>query len=131
MPQTASIGSFESINDVCTQCGSIITSTTHKHKEHPNPLPPDASPIKKTRKPYKPRKTPAMLRDKSMRVDIKIEMLATVPGVSHAKAEAVVTAYEQSMAQIIGASSTQLARVVCKGTPIGQDLGVAIWRALH
>ena len=66
-----------------------------------------------------------------MRTEVKIDMIAAVPGVSHAKAEAVVNAYEGSMARIVGVSATEFARVVHRGAPIGQELGVAIWRALH
>jgi hypothetical protein len=64
---------------------------------------------------------------------IKVDMLANIPGVTHARAEAVVTTYEGSMARIIGVSATQFARVVHRGAPLGQELGLglAIWRALH
>ena len=100
----------------------------HKTKEKPTSVAPL---IGKARKPSKPRKTPQMLRTKDVRADIKVDMIALVPGVSRARAEAVLSACEGSMAQLVGASSTELARVVYKGAPIGQDLGVAIWRALH
>ena len=66
-----------------------------------------------------------------MRTEVKIDMIAAVPGVSRAKAEAVVTTCECSMARMVGASATELARVIYRDAPIGQELGVAIWQALH
>ena len=131
MSQTeSSLASSKSVNDVCTECGSILSQPryTHKRKEkHASTAPL----IQKARKPYKPRKTPQMLQAKEVRAELKINMIALVPGVSRVKAEAVLSACEGSMAKLVGASSTEIARVVYKGAPIGQDLGVAIWRALH
>ena len=128
----SSVVSSKSVNDVCTECGSILSQPqrihNHKTKEKPTSVAPL---IGKARKPSKPRKTPQMLRTKDVRADIKVDMIALVPGVSRARAEAVLSACEGSMAQLVGAWSTELARVVYKGAPIGQDLGVAIWRALH
>ena len=111
-----------SVNDVCTECGSSIPWPRGAPKKVPSPI---------SKKPRKPRKTPTMLFAKEARTDIKVEMIALVPEVSRAKAAAVVDACERSMARLIGASSTDLSRVVCKGKPIGQELGIAIWRALH
>ena len=128
MSQTQSyVSSSKSVNDVCAECGSILSQPrcTHKHNTSTAPL------IQKARKPYKPRKTPQMLQAKNVRAELKVNMIALVPGVSRVKAEAVLSACEGSMARLVGASSTELARVVHKGAPIGQDLGVAIWRALH
>ena len=110
-----------SFNDVCKECGTAILRPRGLCKTI-------SKPVAKKRK---PRKTPTVLHLKEARAKIKTDMIALVPGVSRAKAETVVNAYEQSMARLVGASSTGLARVVCKGKPIGQELGVAIWRALH
>ena len=72
-----------------------------------------------------------MLEKKRARTEVKIDMIAAVPGVSRAKAEAVIGECEGSMARVVGSSSTELARIVFKGAPIGKELGVAIWRAMH
>lgn len=72
-----------------------------------------------------------MLRSKKVRADIKVEMLAAIPGVSPAKATAVLEECEGSFAKLVGASSTEIARCVYKGAPLGPDLGIAVWRALH
>ena len=123
-----------SINDVCTECGAFIShvqSQTSKRKNGTKvPITKDCI-TKDKRGPYKPRRTPAMLREKRARTEVKVDMLAAVPGVSRAKAEAVIDACEGSMARVVGASSTEFARVVFKGAPIGMELGVAIWRAFH
>ena len=111
-----------SVNEVCTECGSNIHWPHRAPKKVPSPI---------AKKPRKPRKTPSILFVKEARRDIKVEMIALVPEVSRAKAAAIVDTYERSMARLIGASSTDLSRVVCKGRPIGQELGIAIWRALH
>ena len=74
---------------------------------------------------------PQVLRSKVVRKEYKVLMIATLPGVSRAKAQSVVDACEGSMARLVGASSTELARVKYKGVSIGEELGVAIWRALH
>ena len=58
-------------------------------------------------------------------------MVACVPGVSLPKAEAIVRAFGGSMAAIVDATSTNLARVMYLGEPIGPRLGHAIWHALH
>ena len=109
-------------NGICTECGSTM----------PQPCCLNNKQIaKKPRNTYKPRKTPSMLYTKETRTDIKVDMIALVPGVSRAKAEAVVNAYERSMAQVIGASSMNLGCVRYRDKPIGKELGVAIWRALH
>ena len=72
-----------------------------------------------------------MLEKKSMRTKVKIDMIAAVPGVSRPKAEVVIDECEGSMARVVALSSTELARMVFKGAPMGEELGVAIWRALH
>ena len=121
-----SIESSKSINDVCTECGSIISPPQQSAKRViTNEI------VKKKRGPYKPRRTPAMLEKKRMRTEVKIDMIAAVPGVSRAKAEAVIDECEGSMARVVGLSSTELARIVFTSAPIGKELGVAIWRALH
>ena len=74
---------------------------------------------------------PHVLRSKVVRKEYKVLMIATLPGVSRARAEAVIDAFEGSMARLIGASSTELSRVKSKGVAIGMELGLAIWRALH
>ena len=127
----SSVVSSRSVNDVCTECGSILSQhrCTNEHQTVKSTS--VASLIQKVRKEYKPRKTPQMLRAKDARAEIKADMIALVPGVLHAMAEVVLSTCEGSMAKLVGASSTELARVVHKGGPIGQDLGVAIWRALH
>ena len=127
----SSVVSSRSVNDVCTECGSILSQhrCTNEHQKGKSTS--VASLIKKVRRTYKPRKTPQMLRAKDARAEIKADMIALVPGVSRAMAEAVLSTCEGSMAKLVGASSTEIARVVYKGAPIGQDLGVAIWRALH
>ena len=128
----SSIASSKSFNDVCTECGSILSQKPCTHNHEVKKKNTSIAPlIGKARKPYKPRKTPQMLRAKDARADLKVDMIALVPGVSRAKAASVLSACEGSMAQLVGASTTELARVVFKGAPIGQDLGVAIWRALH
>ena len=72
-----------------------------------------------------------MLRSKKMRTDIKVEMLAAIPGVSAAKATVVLEKCEGSFAKLVGTSSTEIARCVYKGVPLGPGIGIAIWRALH
>lgn len=116
------LGSSASAHDVCTECGTIL-SLPRKNAQQQR-----ASIAKKKRE---PRRTPQVLRSKYVRKEFKVLMIATVPGVSRAKAQAVVDACEGSMAQLVGASSTELARVECRGMQIGTELGLAIWRALH
>ena len=122
------IGSSASVQDVCTECGSMLSSSPRK-SPHSNAAPQQRAPIAKTTR--EPRKTPHILWKKYVRTEYKVLMIATVPGVSRAKAQAVVDACEGSMARMVGTSSTQLARVQSKGVPIGEELGLAIWRALH
>ena len=123
--------STASVNDVCETCGSIITmSGTQKHT-HTHKSAASTAPAKAIAKARKPRRTPDMLRSKKMRTEVKVEMLAAVPGVSPAKATAVLEECENSFAKLVGASSTEIARCVYKGAPLGPDIGIAIWRALH
>jgi hypothetical protein len=124
-------GSSASINDVCTQCGSIIAETPPAKQKRSDKSAESSGVVKKKRRPYQARKTPYMLLKKEFRKQVKIDMIAAVPGISRAKAEAVVSACDGSMATMVGVSSTEFARVVYLGAPIGKDLGVAIWRALH
>ena len=121
--------SSASVNDICETCGSIITTAGTLQHTHKHTAP--AKTITKPRKPRKPRRTPDMLWSKQMRADIKVEMLAAIPGVNQAKAEAVLEKCEGSFAKLVGASSTEIARCVYKGAPLGSDIGIAIWRALH
>ena len=120
------------ITDICTQCGSAISSLAPSCA-HDGKLPSKLGKIVKARrKTYRLRKTPEMLFSKKVRLELKASMLALVPGVSRAMAEAVLAAYEGSMAGVVGASSMELSRVKSgNGSPIGQELGVAIFRALH
>ena len=128
MSQSSEADSSESTNDVCAKCGSVVKFSAHgKHCVSSTPL----LSISKQRKQPKPRKTPEALRRKSERRNLKVAMVALVPCVSRAKAEAVMDACEGSMARVVGASSTRLARVVCNGAPLGESLGVAIFRAFH
>jgi len=119
------IGSVVSTDDVCKECGSIVPS-----RELPEN---SASPRERTAiaKKRSPRRMPQVLRSKVVRKEYKVLMIATLPGVSRAKAQSVVDACEGSMARLVGASSTELARVKYKGVAIGMELGLAIWRALH
>ena len=119
------------ITDVCTQCGSAISSLAPSCA-HGGKFVPKVGKIVKVHKTYRPRKTPEMLFAKKVRAELKVSMLALVPGVSRAKAEAVLAAHEGSMAGVVAASSMELSRIKSgKGTPIGQELGTAIFRALH
>ena len=124
----SSVVSSKSVNDVCTECGSILSQPqrihNHKTKEKPTSVAPL---IGKARKPSKPRKTPQMLRTKDVRADIKVDMIALVPGVSRARAEAVLSACEGSMAQLVGASSTELARVVYRCTRVLRSDRIWVW----
>ena len=118
----SAIGSSRSINDLCGTCGSILST------RHLKPLV-VAKGISK--KPRKPRRTPESLASKDARTDVKIAMLTAIPGVSAVKATAILDECESSLVRLVGASSTELARVVVGDAPLGQRLGVAIWRALH
>ena len=121
------------ITDVCTQCGSAISSLAPSCAHGGKFLPKVGKIVKvHKRKTYRPRKTPEMLFAKKVCAELKVSMLALVSGVSRAMAEAVLAAHEGSMAGVVAASSMELSRVKSgKGTPIGQELGVAIFRALH
>jgi ERCC4-type nuclease len=133
MDSQSFVESMASSTNVCTQCGSIMSLPRCVHRleklkaGHNAP----SAAIKRPRRKYKERKKPEMLRLKEARADLKVSMIALIPGVSRVKAEAVLSTCEGSMAQLVGASSTKLARVVCKGSALGEELGVAIWRALH
>ena len=120
--------SRNSISDVCGECGAVIVAS-------PRAAPKGVDKAQKSRikqRARQPRKTPAMLRHKLARTQIKAVMLANVPGVTFKKAEAILTTFEDSMAQLIGASSTRIAKVMCaNGKPLGEELGVAVFRALH
>ena len=116
--------SSASINDVCHSCGSIISSAPRAHRHTQR----ESDPIKK---PRKRRRTPASLECGDVRADVKIAMIAAIPGVSAAKAAALLEECEGSFARLVGASSTELANVHFEGKPVGETLGVAIWRALH
>jgi ERCC4-type nuclease len=115
--------STASINDVCRTCGSIVTigraaKSYKRHKTSPS-------------KPRKRRKTMALLEKKAVRKEVKTDMLAAIPGITPAKATAILEACEGSFAHLVGASSTEIARAVYLGAPLGPDVGVAVWRALH
>ena len=127
--------SRHSVCDVCAECGSILsaplsTSKAQRGAEAKGPVTSKCI-VKSKRGPYKPRKSPTSLKEKRARREVKVDMIAAVPGVSRAKAEAVVNTCEGSMARMVGVSATEFARVIYRGAPIGQELGVAIWRALH
>ena len=87
--------------------------------------------VRKAQKPRKPRRTPSMLRSKQVRSDVKVSMLSAIPGVSSAKAASILQAFECKMTRVIGASRTEIGRVVHEEKPIGHELGFAVWRALH
>ena len=118
--------STASVNDVCTTCGSIITTTRPPKKRQQSELA-----VTKPSKPRKQRKTMALLEKKAVRKEVKVDMLAAVPGITPAKAAAILEACEGSFARLVGASSTEIARAVYLGAPLGPDIGVAVWRALH
>ena len=120
--------SQRSVDEICTECGNVISMQENQAMKKPVAI---TGVAKRKRRPYKPRRTPAILREKRMRREVKIDMLAQIPGVSRVQAEAVVAAYEDSMARMVGASATAFARVVYRGAPLGDEIGVAIWRALH
>ena len=126
--QCADGASNATIEDVCEACGTLLTAPT---PAAPPPSRKDASRKVSAPRQRRPRKTPTMLRLKKMRASVKVDMLAVIPGLSHAKAAAVLEACEGSFARLVGMSSTQLGRAACGGTPIGTELGVAIFRALH
>lgn len=135
----SAVGSSASINDVCETCGAIISddhadhAVLHKHvsivggggSRAPVSL------TKTVRKPRKPRRTPAMLRSKQVRSDVKVSMISAIPGVSTAKAASILGAFEGKFSRLVGASRTEIARVVHDAGPIGTELGFAVWRALH
>jgi len=135
----SAVGSSASINDVCETCGAIISddhtdhAVLHKHvsimdgggSRAPVSL------TKTVRKPRKPRRTPAMLRSKQVRSDVKVSMISTIPGVSTAKAASILGAFEGKFSRLVGASRTEIARVAHDAGPIGDELGFAVWRALH
>ena len=139
MPDSA-IGSSASINDVGETCGAIISDDhadhtfVHKHISIVDGRGGSRAPVrlaKTVRKPYKPRRTPAMLRSKQVRSDVKVSMISTIPGVSTAKAASILGAFEGKFSRLVGASRTEIARVAHDAGPIGDELGFAVWRALH
>ena len=115
--------STASINDVCRTCGSIVTvgGAARSYKRHKT----------SANKPRKRRKTMALLKKKAVRKEVKVDMIAAIPGITPAKATAILEACEWSFARLIGASSTEIARAVYLGAPLGPDVGGAVWRALH
>ena len=116
------------IEDVCDACGTLLTESTPVG--HPPPRKDTARKLSAPRK-RQPRKTPTALRLKKMRASVKVDMLAAVPGLSRAKAAAILEMCEGSFVRLIGMSSSQIGMAVCRGTPIGTELSVAIFRALH
>ena len=117
--------SYVSAANVCDQCGSALISHTINSKcVKPRPKPT----IQKKRQ---PRKTPEKLRSLAVRAEIKIDMLAAIPGVSRAKAGAILARFP-TFAAMVAAPSDLIASVLCKnGKRLGTELGVAVWRALH
>ena len=137
----SAIESSASLNDVCEACGMLLTDATCTHigadknklkrssGGDGTPRGPNVQHAKRLKR--APRKAPTALRLKAMRASVKIEMLAAIPGLSRAKAASILEACEGSFARIVGASSTQLARIERNGTALGIELGVAVFRALH
>ena len=126
MVKSVSIETSASAVDVCAACGTVISGNRVAIRKHGAA----ATPAKK-KAARKPQRTPEMLNRRDVCTGVKIDMIAAVPGVSRAKAAAVLEACEGSFAQLVGASATKLAGTVCGGTPIGNKLGVAIFRSLH
>ena len=108
------------VANICKTCGSIVEVSRFEHQTSTGVL-------KRSRTQHKPHKTNDVLQSKP----VQVQMVACVPGVSLPKAEAIVRAFGGSMAAIVDATSTNLARVMYLGEPIGPRLGHAIWHALH
>ena len=123
-----------SIEDVCEACGTLLTAPRPVDTRPAPPQKAPAPPVAKQspRKPKRrPRRTPTTLRLKETRASVKIDMLTAIPGLSRAKAAAILEACEGSFVRLVGMSSTQIGRAPCRGSPIGTELGVAVFRALH
>ena len=108
-------------NTQCKYCGSVIG---HSHKKRKTKGDAD----KQARK---PRKTMAKLEEDSVRQEVRVSMIAAIPGVSPTKAAAILDSCDGSFARLMDTTEARIANSLCGGAPLGTSIGRAVWRALH
>ena len=84
-----------------------------------------------TRDPTTTRKvSPKMLRYHATRAATRVAMLAAIPGIGTARAVAILRAYP-TFRELVAAKHGQLAGLVVRKSPLGEELAVALHRVLH
>ena len=92
----------------------------------PSPKSSDASGEPKQRQ---PKMLPSALRRNASRLMVRKAMLAAIPGINRARAEAIVDKYP-SLRALMNATERELAALTIKKGPLGNELAVAILRVL-
>ena len=105
----------------CNACGSGLC--VDEPKQAPAPAQrPAASTTRKV--------SPKMLRYHATRAATRVAMLAAIPGIGTARAVAILRAYP-TFRELMAAKHGQLAGLVVRKSPLGEELAVALHRVLH
>ena len=116
----------------CNQCGSLLFSSSAGEPKCASSLPPPPPlPDPKKQPPERRKLTPAvLLASDAARIEVRVKMLCAVPGITKAKALAVVVAFP-SFEHLMAASREELAAVVVRKGTLGDELGDALYSVLH
>ena len=116
----------------CNACGSVlcVDGSTHGEDEEPAPKQAAVPPNKRAAASTKRRVSPTMLRYRATRAATRVAMLAAIPGIGTTRAMAILRAYP-TFRELMAAKHGQLAGLVVKKSPLGEELAVALHRVLH